>query len=420
MRFRGALARASWNLIDQVISSATNAILAFLVARSVSSDDFGGFSVAFTIFSVCIGLSRAVAASPLSVRFSGAEPGDFRPASAAGTGTALSFGLVTGAACLVSAALLDGPVRDSLLALGLVLPGLLVQDAWRLVFFAEARPRAAAANDAFWAVLQIGAVVALTRAGWDTIGLLVFAWGASACAAALLGIRQSRTLPRLRQTRAWLRAHWSLTRYLVLEYVTLQGGQQLAMLIIASVGTLSAVGALRGSQTILGPTTILAIGMYSFALPEFSRRREQLGVRGWMGGALVMSAFVTGLSVLWGGLFLVLPDAIGRELLGDSWAGTRAILVAAIVQQAGAAIAIGPATMLYAMDRAKVTLSIHAVLSPLLLIGGVGGVLLDGANGAAWGFAIAFWSVVPAWWFKVLREARAQAMSGAPRHSPRT
>jgi O-antigen/teichoic acid export membrane protein len=105
--------------------------------------------------------------------------------------------------------------------------------------------------------------------------------------------------------------------------------------------------------------------------------------------------------------FLVLPNAVGEALLGDSWAGTESVLLPAIVGQAGAALAIGPSTMLYAMDRAKVTVRIHAVLAVLTLSLGVGGVLLGGAEGAAWGFALAFWSVVPAWWVLMRREARS-------------
>src|SRR5680860_302680 len=84
------LLRAGWNLVDQVISSATNALLAFLIARSVSDSDFGGFSVAFTIFSVFIGLCRAVAASPLGIRFARSDTAEFRRAAAAGVGAALA------------------------------------------------------------------------------------------------------------------------------------------------------------------------------------------------------------------------------------------------------------------------------------------------------------------------------------------
>jgi O-antigen/teichoic acid export membrane protein len=405
-----ALGRASWNLVDQVISSGTNAALSFLIARSVSSSDFGGFAVAFTVFSLIIGISRAVATSPLSVRFTTVSAEEFKQAAAAGVGTAFTLGIVCGAGCLVAGAVVGGAAGQALVALGVVLPGLLSQDAWRLVFFAEGRPRAAAANDAVWAVTQLGAVGALILADWESIGPLVLVWGLSAAAAALMGLRQSGVRPRPGAAGGWLRRHRGLTGYLLAEFVTLQGGQQAALLIIASVGSLEAIGALRGAQVLLGPTTILAVGMYTFALPEFSRRRSSLSFRGWMRGGLGLSLLVTVSGVVWGALFLVLPDAFGEALLGDSWPNTKAILVASIVGQAGAAIVIGPSTMLYAMDRARVTIRIHAVLAALILGCGVGGVYLDGANGAAWGFAVAFWTVVPAWWVLVRREARATVL----------
>jgi len=105
-----ALRRASWNLVDQVISSGTNAALSFLIARSVSSADFGGFAVAFTVFSLVIGVSRAVSTSPLSVRFTRVQPGEFREAAAAGVGTAFTLGIVSGLGCLVAGLVVGGAV----------------------------------------------------------------------------------------------------------------------------------------------------------------------------------------------------------------------------------------------------------------------------------------------------------------------
>jgi O-antigen/teichoic acid export membrane protein len=415
---RAGLLRAGWNLVDQVISSGTNAVLAVLVARSVSSTDFGGFAVAFTVFSLCIGVTRALAGSPLGVRFAGASPADFRRASAAGAGTALALGYAGGAACVVVGLSLDGALQASLVALGVVLPGLLLQDLWRLVFFAEQRPRAAAANDALWAVLQVGAILWLTAFGVHAVAPLILAWGVSACGAAVLGTYQAKVFPRPREARRWLRDHRGLSRVLAREYLTLQGGHQAAMLVIAAVGSLSAVGALRGAQTLLGPATVLMVGMYSFALPELSRRRGTLTADGWMRAAYALSAFVTVLGIAWGALFLLLPDRFGAALLGDSWSGTDEVLLAAVVMQVGSTLSIGFSTALHAMDRARVTLVAQSVLSVLLLLGGVGGVLLGGAEGAAWGFAIAQCSVVPAWWALARREARRVAAPTGPEVPP--
>lgn len=406
MKGRAAAARAGWNLTDQVISSGTNAVLAFLVARAVSVTDFGGFALAFTVFSVVTGLSRALSTMPLSIRFTTSDAPEFDRATAAAVGTAITLGGIAGLACLVAGLVLDGAAGTALLVLAILLPGLLMQDAWRLVFFAEGRPAAAALNDAFWAVTQLLAVGGFLLAGRSTIAPMLFAWGGAAAAAAALGKRQSGVWPQPRKAWVWLRSHHDLTRYLLAEYVTVQGAQQAALLVMASIGSLSVIGALRGAQVILGPTTILAVGMNAFALPEMSRRRATMTERGWNLGAAALSAFVALAGIGWGLIFLLLPDTIGVELLGDTWAGTQDVLLATIVGQAGAALGVGPATALYAMDRAGSTLRIHASFAPLMFTLGIAGVSYAGAPGAAWGMAAAFWLVVPPWWITMRRQAR--------------
>ena len=96
----GLFGRAAWNLVDQVVVSLTNSVLTIVVARSVDAVTLGGFAVAFTVFAVLIGISRAVAASPLAIRFSDADDETFREASASALGVSLVLGLAGGAALL--------------------------------------------------------------------------------------------------------------------------------------------------------------------------------------------------------------------------------------------------------------------------------------------------------------------------------
>jgi O-antigen/teichoic acid export membrane protein len=404
---RSALARrAGWNLVDQVISSLTNAALSVVVARSVDATAFGGFAVAFTVFAVLVGISRAVATTPLLIRSAGAEPGEFRSASAAALGTALSLGVLAGAGCLLAGAWFGGPAGSALVALAVVLPGLLVQDAWRQVFFAERRPAAAALNDTAWAVVQVVAVGALLLADVDAVGPLVLAWGGAAVAAAVLGIRQARNRPRPSATKGWLREHRDLTGVLLTEFGTQQGSMQGALLVIAAIGSLTAIGALRGVQVLLGVTNILLMAAVAFALPELSRRRDRLNARQWYGAAIGLSAVVAGLGFLWGLAFLLAPDALGYALLGDSWDGVSEILFASVLGNALLALGIGPATMLRAMDRARMTLVLNAVQCPLAFVAGVVGVLLWDVQGAVWGFAVAYAVMSPLWWIRLRREVR--------------
>lgn len=408
--------RAGWNLADQVVSSGTNAVLSFLVARSVDGATFGGFAVAFTVFTLLVGVSRALATSALAIRCSDAAHEQFQVSAAAAVGTALGLGVLSGAVCLVVGSLLEGPGAAALRALGLVLPGLLVQDAWRMVFFARGRGAAATANDAVWATVQLAALAALLLADAAGVTLLVLAWGGAAAVAAFVGVRQAQVRPRPGAAVDWLRRHRDLSGYLVLEFGVLQGAQQGALLVIAAVAPLSVIGALRGVQVVLGPTTILAVSVFTFAVPELARRRGTLTARQWRRTGLGLSCAVAVLGSCWGAVFVLLPDAAGRALLGDTWPGVDQVLGASIVMQAGAALSLGPSVLLYAMDRAPVTFRIHAALAPLLGIGSIGGVLLAGAEGAAWGMAVAFWAVLPSWWLRLHREVAV--LSRAPVASP--
>ncbi len=198
MRVPAAARRAGWNIADQAVSSLSNLVVSVLIARSVDETAFGGFAVAFTIFALLTGISRACVTFPLGVRFADAPADRFAFAAASALGCSLLVSTVAGVCCLTVGLLIGGASGAALTALGVVFPGLILQEAWRNVFIAEGRASAAAFNTVFWAVTQVIAVWALLTFGKPTIFLLVLVWGGSAMAAALLGIAQSRYLASAR------------------------------------------------------------------------------------------------------------------------------------------------------------------------------------------------------------------------------
>lgn len=406
MKVPALVRRAGWNLGEQMISSLTNSVLSILVANSVSADSFGGFAIAFTVFALAVGGIRAVSTSPLNIRFADASPAEAKRVAAASAGNALVLGILIGAGCAVAGLALPGALGESLLALGVVMPALLVQDTYRYVFFARGEPVKAAMTSGLWAVLQIGAVTALLVVGTEAVGTLLLAWGISAAAAAMLAVRQSGAWPAPQSAWGWLKEHRDLTGYKLATFATAQGSSQGAILVIAAVATLSTVGSLRGTQVLLGPTSILALATLNFALPELARRRSTMTDRRWSYAALGVSGFVGLAGLLWGSIFLLAPDSLGEFVLAESWPGTSAILLAAVVTQVLSGLSIGPVTVIYAIDRAPATLSIQIILGALTFVGGVGGVLLGGAIGAQWGFAAANAIVVPCWYVQMRRQLR--------------
>jgi O-antigen/teichoic acid export membrane protein len=407
--------RAGWNVVDQGLVSLNNLALSLLVARSVDSEAFGAFTVSFTVYSIAVLASRALVSQPLMVRFSGADPDRFREEAGRSTGTAVVLGMGLGVVALILGLTLRGGIGTALLAMALVLPGLLLQDAWRMVFFAQRRPDRATLVDATWMVLQLSAVSVFMVVGIDDVVPYILAWGLAALVAGALGARRGRTLPRLTATGPFLRRHWDLTGYLLFEALLLQGAYQGALLLAGAVGSLSDIGSLRGAQVVLGPVTLLATSAVAFGIPEISRRpsmraRHRNLFAAGLGGVLALSALA------WGALMLVLPDEVGTELLGDSWDGVRAVLLASVIGQVGNCISVGPSCVVHAMGRSASTFRIHVAVSVMLVAFGVTGVWLAGAVGAAYGFAIAYWAVVPVWFFtlnRLGRQAEAATRSDA-------
>lgn len=395
------LRRLSWNVIDQIVSSLTNAALAVVVAKSVSAEQFGAFSIAFTAYSVLVQTARGLTGQPLWIRFSGADVASYRAAARASVGGTLLFSAATGAGCAAIGLVVRGQVGIALVAIGAGLPALLWQDAWRMVFFGQPRPAAAALNDVVWAIAQVAIVGALVLGAKGTAATLLLGWSASAGLAALVGIRQAGWLPSLNDAWAFVRHHWDITKYLVGELVIVQGGLQGALLLVGAIGAVADVGSFRAAVVILGPVSILSTGMSAFAVPELARRpglsRHQR-VRLCTALSLGMMVF----ALTWALIVLALPRAAGQAALGDTWVGARSILVPSLIQQLGLLAGLGPGIMCYALGRTRETFRTHCVLSALTVIGGVVGVRIDGAFGAATGFAFAAWIVVPLWWQQML------------------
>ncbi|CAJ64874.1 hypothetical protein; putative membrane protein [Frankia alni ACN14a] len=397
--------KAIWTLADQAISSATNAAISFLIARQVSDVEYGAFGIAYTLFAIVIGLCRGATCMPLSMHYSGATPSSFRTAASATTGSSFVFGIGIGVGFVGVGLAVGGPVGSSLTAMGFVLPGLLLQDAWRYVFFAMGRPFGAFLNDLVWAGVQMLGIWLLVHRGVTESSPLVLAWGASALVAALIGIAQAGFWPSPGATRSWLAENRTDSTYLAAEFVTVQGALQTSMLAIGAVGSLSTIGALQGARTLLGPTTVVGVGVVSFALPEFSKRTS-MNVHARERAAYALSGLVLAIGAAWSLIFYFLPERYGQALLGDTWDGTKDILGLSILHYLAAAVPVGPACMVYALGKTKITFRLNAAFAPMLLGFPILGAVLGEARGAVIGFNIAFWAIAPVWFVLLRRLGR--------------
>lgn len=376
-----------WTLADQLVASSTNVGLTVLVARSVDKYAFGSFSLAFVVFAFAVGLSRAVLTDPLIIRYSHAGADELRRASGEAAGASAVMGVLCGVFLVIGALVVQGSTATTFFALAVVLPGLLVQDAWRRAFFAAGRPASAFVNDVVWSVLQIGGALLLIAVGQATVGPLVLVWGFGAAAAAGVGAWQNGVWPRPRAGVRWALTHRGLGSRLGLDFVISQGAFTFAMMAVAAIAGLGAAGALRASRVLLGPVQVLMLAITSFALPLLSAAAGDR--RGLRRTAVLISAGSTAATLMWVVPLLLLPDRVGRGLLGDSWSGAQEVLPLLGVQTLLIAVVMGAILAIKALGEASLLVRLTVIQAPLLLGGAVVGAYYAGAVGAALGFVIA-------------------------------
>ncbi|GAA2143053.1 hypothetical protein GCM10009844_14990 [Nocardioides koreensis] len=389
LRSMGLFRRLGWGVADQGISSLGNLVLGLLVARSLGPEGFGAFSLAFVTFGFVLAASRGPSTDPLLVRFSGVQPSAWRQAVAASTATALVSGVIAGLGCIAVGLALPSTVGAGLVALGFGLPGILLQDSYRFAWFAQGRGDKAFVNDLVWAVLQIGAVLALVATGRATDVTCVLAFGGTATLAALVGLAQSRIRPQLRRVRAWLVDHRDLGGRYLAENVSVGGARQVRMFAVGAIAGLTAVGEIRAAEILMGPFLVLLSGVSQVAIPEAGHVLDRAPERLerfclWLGLVPAVAATAWGVAV-----YVILPQGPGELLLADLWKPAWSLLVPMTAVLVTGCFLNAAAAGVRALGASRRSLAAQLSNAALYLVCGSLGAAVDGAAGSTWGLVLA-------------------------------
>jgi O-antigen/teichoic acid export membrane protein len=391
--------RLGWGVADQAVSSITNFAINIYIARELGAVQYGAFGLAYVTYGFALNASRGLATDPLLVRFSGMNIPIWRRAVRSCTGTAAIVGLALGACVLGAAALLSGTTRLAFIALGLTLPGLLLQDSWRYAFFALGRGSQALLNDVFWAVAMVPALVVLKLTGHADVFWFVFAWGAAATAAAAIGPLQARVVPGLSRAAGWLWRQRDLGPRYLAEGTSNSGAVQLRTYGLGFILGLMALGYLLAANTLMGPLQILIYGMGLVALPEAARilRRSPQHMPvfcGLLSAGLVLLGFVWGIALL-----VALPRGLGNWLLPQLWRPAYPLVWPTTLYFTGWCASVGAGTWLHALAAARRSLRAAVVNSVLLLVLSLVGAAVIGTRGSIYGAAIGTWlGALYCWW----------------------
>ena len=392
-------ARVGWGFADQAVSSLSNFLLGFLVARAVDTATFGAFSIAYMTYVVVLGITRGAVAQPLIVRYSGTDDARWRAGSARASGFALMTGLVMGGICVITGVAIGGLVGPGLVAVGITLPGLLVQDTWRYALFAGERGRLAFVNDLIWLAIQLPALGLVLWLGRDVGYTALLAWGGAGTVAALVGGRMVGVRLRPEASVGWLREHRVLIPRYVAEATSSLTSSQLALYGVGAVAGLATLGELRVGQLLIGPVLVIFIGMQLVAVP-MAVRALAVSVTRLRGLCLAIGSTMAIVAVVWGGLLSLVPTEVGRALLASNWDPAQRIVLLLALGLAASSFSSGALIGLRAFAAATRSLRATVISSILTTVTTIAGAWLYGAAGAAWGILLAHAATMPLWWWE--------------------
>jgi O-antigen/teichoic acid export membrane protein len=407
--------RLGWGLADQGLSSLTNFALGVVLARTLTRSEFGAYGIAFGVYILGLGFSRALASEPLMVRYSAATFGVRSAAIGSATGAALWVGILAGTASILAGTLIENDVlARSLLALGVCLPGLLLQDAWRFAFFAGQRGAAALLNDLAWGTMLAVALTVMLSTGERTAGSLILAWGVTGSVAAVIGVLQARERPKPSQTLGWIREHRDLIPRFAGEFGVTTLAAQISIFAIGAISGLVTVAGIRAGQLVFGPLNVLFLGVGLAGLPEAARLARQSKDR-LRHACVVLSVGLATCALTIGIVAFAVPTELGVALMGDNWAIARDVILPIAIWMAGFGVSLGAGIGLRALAAARLSLRARIVIAPLAIVGAVVGAVAAAAEGAAWGFAVAYSIGAVVWWWYFARALHAVGHNATPR-----
>ncbi|WP_433783355.1 hypothetical protein ACQPX6_25250 [Actinomycetospora sp. CA-101289] len=381
MSGRGALA----GVADQVVSSGSNYLTAFLASLVLLPGDFGAFVVAYAVVTVVLAGVRAVVGEPLLAHLPTITEARRRGLGSSALGLALLLGL--GGALLCLAAAWSGVAMLAALAAFVPwVPGALVADAGRYVLLARGETGRALVVDSVWAVVQLAVLAGVALTGSWSVGTLALAWGVGGIAAvvAFLVVAVERVLP----PRAW----WVESRYLSgwFTLTSVLGQVQIYLVLLLAGAVLAAVdtAGLRAVQLLVfQPAITLMAALLVVVTPvmaKLSAGGDLAALRRARRTALIAMAGV-GLVVL---VAVPLRDVL-MGLLFPRYTAYAALVLPIALQTAVGGLTVPFQAQIRGYRRGRALFGLQIVQAVSLLGAAAIGLVLGGVLGLAWGLAAA-------------------------------
>lgn len=373
--------RALWSFVAQGLASTNGLVTSVVAARMMNPTEFGYFSALITVALLFIGLIAALLAQPLLL--TRGDPDRIATQARSTLFVSLVYGALAGL-IVVCVSPFFHHLQVALWILAASFPLVAVSDAFRYFGTVLGRAYYAAMVDGIRLVLfLVFAVVFFTGSRQNTTSLTLLWCGCAVVVGLLalwLGERMTRSAPvNLRQFASprFLGYQFSV------EYLLGMFGSAIPTLSLGWFVSVVAIGYFRGVSTLFGPILVLGTSTVMVISPFLVTRSTRQRTR----VLIAMAALFNGATVIWMTVLLLLPPHLGREILGDVWAGSRSLIAPVGLQMVGIGILTTAQTGIrVARPRYSFIMNVSAI--SWAFVSFMIGVSVGGLLGAAWGLAV--------------------------------
>ncbi len=390
--------RGLWRLglgvADSAVPSAGNLAVSVLAAHSMSLTDFGVFSTLLLSLLMIVGLSRSLHGDVL-VLTAARDADEAAERTRRSLSSVLLCGAVVGLLSIAAGVVTvlwgadASPWGPALIASGMVLPVLLLQDHHRWIAYSRGSIQDSVVNNIVWVLCSIAATaaVALTAETQVTAAAGVLAWGLAAVGGLAVATLRDHFLPSLQHSTTWLRDNRSLAGALAQDFGLLQASAQGALILLAALTSAADIGLLRKAQLWLGPVTMVTTGLLSVLQSMLVRRHDPTRPRTSAKTAVVIGMITATGALVYGCVVFLLPSTWAAALTGDGWANARSFVWPLTVQLAAGLL--GGCVGIALRVRGQVAQQVRArwVLAPASLVLVALTASAGGALAAAWSLA---------------------------------
>lgn len=351
-----AVAKNALVAIDQVVSSATNMIMVFSLAGMSDDVGFGYAMVAYATFSLLLKASRQFFG--VSISLAAESHGEVRREAGASTTLSLAATPILGGLIVAGPLIAGAGLMPVVLALAVCVGLALAQDSMRFSLAGQQMYTRLLVADLVWLAFVLGGLGARII-GLSNPVVIPLLWGLGAAASILQMAPAASHFMTLGSAVTRVRRTFTERTRLASSAVATGASTTVASIVVATVAGPSVAGALAAAGQLMGPVSLFAALFGLLVLPMSTRHdaRDSINI------FVVATASIAVLCVFWLSFLLLLPEALGVVLLGETWSAARAVLPIVGVSVTFVVVGTGGAMLLVRQKETRVLLWIRLVQS---------------------------------------------------------